>query len=49
MEEFKKMVAYFNKKYKNKQQPGKMSHGKKTGGKLNSSAKLQRSGKKSQK
>ena len=45
MEEFKKMVAYLNKKYKPNK--GKISLGKRTGGKL--SSKLLKSGKKSQK
>lgn len=54
MEEFKKMVAYFNKKYKANQQlsgTGKKSLGKRTGGKLSSKTVLKQggSGKKSQK
>jgi len=44
MEEFKKMVAYLNKKYK-PNKGGKISLGKRTGGKL--SSKLLKSGKKS--
>jgi len=52
MEEFKKMVAYFNKKYKSKnfgKQEGKKSLGKRTGGKLSSKGLLKSGGKKSQK
>jgi len=47
MEDFKKMVAYLNKKLKQRE-AGKKSLGKRTGGKL-SSKKLLKSGKKSQK
>ena len=49
MEEFKKMVAYFNKKYKAGQASGKKSLGKRTGGKLSSKGLIRNSGKKSQK
>jgi hypothetical protein len=53
MEDFKRMMQYYNKKYKGKKAgsnssaAGKASGGKRTGGKL--SSKIQRSGKKSQK